>query len=246
MSKRAVITGASSGIGAATAKRLSEEGFEIIVGARRIDRLTHLADEIGGRAIPLDVTDGASVEAFAEEIEGLDVLVNNAGLALGLDPLSEASDDHMRRIWETNVLGVVRVTRSLLPKFGEDSGHVVNVGSTAGRWIYEKGGAYTSSKHALRSLTQTLRLELHGSPVRVTEVAPGLVETEFSRVRFAGDEGRAKKVYEGVTALTAEDVADAIAWAVTRPSHVNIDEIVMMPVAQASPYHLRREETETP
>ncbi len=243
-SKIAVITGASSGIGAATALRFAKEGFEVIVGARRVDRLHDITDETGGRALPLDVTDPDSVIGFAESIERADVLVNNAGLALGLDPLAEASEDDMRRVWETNVFGVVRITRALLPKINRDSGHIVNVGSTAGRQVYEGGGLYTSSKHALRALTQTLRLELFGTAIRVTEVAPGLVETEFSKVRFAGDNVRARKVYEGVKTLTAEDVADAIAWAVTRPPHVNIDEIVVMPLAQASPHHILRDQTE--
>ena len=231
--KVAVVTGASAGIGAATAARLATEGFHVVFGARRLDRIQALASEHGGRALELDVTDKASVERFSSSIDRVDVLVNNAGKALGLGPVLELKDDDVRGMWETNVLGVLNMTRALLPKLEQDSGHIVNVGSTAGIETYPGGAGYTSSKHAVRAITRTLRLELVGKPIRVTEVNPGLVETEFSKVRFA-DEERAAKVYEGIDPLTAEDIADCIAWAVTRPPHVNVDEIVVRPVAQAT------------
>ncbi len=236
MSERrtAVITGASSGIGAATAHRLHADGFDIIVGARRIDRLEAVATPIGARAIALDVRDAVSVDAFAAQIERCDVLVNNAGGAFGLGPVADASEDDWRRMWETNVLGLMLVTRALLPKLeASGNGHIVNIGSIAGFETYPGGAGYTSVKHGVRAISRTLRIELLGKPVRVTEIDPGLVETEFSIVRL-GDEARAAKVYEGMTPLTGDDIADCIAWAVTRPPHVNIDEMVVRPVAQAT------------
>jgi NADP-dependent 3-hydroxy acid dehydrogenase YdfG len=233
MSKTAVITGASAGIGAATARRLAAEGYAVVLGARRIDRLEEVARESGGTALRLDVADPASVQEFCDRVERVDVLVNNAGMAAGLTPIAELTDEAAEKMWSVNVLGVLRMTRGLLPKIEAAAGHVVNVGSVAGFETYRGGGGYTASKHALRALTQTLRLELLGKPVRVTEIAPGLVETEFSLVRFDGDEAKAKQPYEGIDPLTAEDIADCIAWAVTRPPHVDIDEIVVRPVAQA-------------
>ena len=232
--KTAVITGASSGIGEATALRLARDGFDVVLGARRLEQLEVVAKACGGTALELDVTDASSVERFAAAIPEAEVLVNNAGRASGMQPVAELSEERMRTMWETNVLGLVRVTQALLAKIeASGRGHIVNVGSTAGFETYPGGGGYTSSKHALRALTRTLRIELLGKPIRVTEVAPGMVETEFSRVRFDGDAARAAKVYEGITPLTAEDIADCIAWAVTRPAHVNIDELVVRPVAQA-------------
>jgi NADP-dependent 3-hydroxy acid dehydrogenase YdfG len=235
MNNRVVlITGASSGIGAATAVRLAKEGFDVVMGARRIEKMRAIAAPVGAVALPLDVRDRASVEAFAAQIDRCDVLVNNAGGALGLTPLAEADDAHWRGMWETNVLGLMFVTRALLPKLeASGDGHIVNVGSIAGFETYHGGAGYTSVKHGVRAITRTLRLELLGKPVRITEVNPGLVETEFSIVRL-GSEERAKKVYEGMTPLTGDDIADCIAWAVTRPKHVNIDEIVVRPVAQAT------------
>ena len=194
--------------------------------------MEELVREHGGTALPLDVTNPSSVKEFAAGVDDIDVLVNNAGMARGLDPVSELDETHLREMWETNVAGLVRVTQALLPKLERGGGHVVNVGSIAGIETYAGGGGYTATKHAVRALTHTLRLELVGKPVRVTEINPGLVETEFSIVRFQ-DEERAGKVYEGVEALTADDIADCIAWAVTRPPNVNIDEIVVKPVAQA-------------
>ena len=231
----AVITGASSGIGAATAVRLAQEGFDVVLGARRMDKLEKVAEECGGRALPLDVTDKGSVAAFAQDIAELDVLVNNAGLASGLQPVDELEEDRVRVMLETNVLGLLRTTQALLPKLeAGDGGHIVNVGSIAGFETYPGGAGYTASKHAVRAISQTMRIDLLGRPIRITEVSPGLVETEFSMVRFDGDPDKAAKVYEGFKPLTGDDVADCIAWAVTRPRHVDVDEIVVRPVAQAS------------
>ncbi|GDY29490.1 SDR family NAD(P)-dependent oxidoreductase [Gandjariella thermophila] len=231
----AVVTGASSGIGEATARRLAAEGFHVVLGARRMERLKAVADEIGGTARHLDVTDADSVAAFTEALPGCRVLVNNAGGALGLERVDAADEEHWRWMWEANVLGTLRLTRALLPTLVESGdGHVVTVTSIAAREIYDGGAGYTSAKHAQSALHRTLRGELLGQPVRFTEVLPGMVETEFSLVRFAGDEERAAQVYAGLIPLTADDVADAITFAVTRPSHVNIDEIVLKPRDQAS------------
>ncbi len=246
MSKTAVVTGASAGIGAATAVRLAEEGFHVVLGARRMDRLEEVARACGGTAQRLDVADAASVREFCGAVERVDVLVNNAGMAEGLTPIAELTDEAAEKMWSINVMGALRMTRALLPKVEASAGHVVNVGSTAGFETYRGGGGYTASKHALRALTQTLRLELLGKPVRVTEVAPGLVETEFSLVRFGGDTERAKRPYEGIDPLTPEDIADCIAWAVTRPPHVNIDEIVVRPLAQATAWKVVRRTQQGP
>jgi NADP-dependent 3-hydroxy acid dehydrogenase YdfG len=240
-SRVAVVTGASSGIGAATAIRLAEEGFDVVLGARRTDRLEEVAKKCGGRALPLDVTQPKSIEAFAGKIDSAHVLVNNAGLASGVEAVAETTEERARLMWETNVLGLIGVTRALLPKLeASGAGHIVNLGSIAGFEVYRGGGGYTASKHAVRAISRTLRLELLGKPIRVTEVAPGMVETEFSVVRFDGDDARAGKVYEGVTPLTGQDIADCIAWAVTRPAHVNIDEIVVRPLAQATATEVAR------
>jgi NADP-dependent 3-hydroxy acid dehydrogenase YdfG len=239
--KNAVVTGASSGIGAATARRLAAAGFKVFVGARRIDRLEVVADEIGASALHLDVTDPGSVEAFSAAIPECAVLVNNAGGALGLDPIAEADDERWRWMYDANVLGTMRVTRALLPKLiASGDGHIVNVGSIAGLETYDGGGGYTAAKHALFAVTETLRLELLGQPVRITEVDPGAVETEFSIVRFDGDTDRAAKVYEGMTPLSADDVAACIEFAVTRPSHVNIDQLVVKPRDQARAQRVHR------
>jgi NADP-dependent 3-hydroxy acid dehydrogenase YdfG len=231
----AVVTGASSGIGAATAHGLAAAGFEVVLGARRKDRLWEVAKPIGARALPLDVTDPESVSAFVSQLWRVDLLVNNAGGALGLDPIEKFEEEHWRTMWEVNFLGLARMTRALLPALeSSKNGHVVNVGSIAGFETYAGGGGYTGAKHAVRALTKTLRLELLGRPIRVTEIAPGLVETEFSKVRFHGDVDKAKAAYAGMTPLTAADVADSIVWAATRPAHVNIDEIVIRPRDQAT------------
>ncbi|MFZ5479940.1 MAG: SDR family NAD(P)-dependent oxidoreductase [Myxococcota bacterium] len=231
----AVVTGASTGIGAATARALHALGYDLVLGARRLDRLAEVAGPLGARALPLDVTDAASVAAFAAEVPVAAVLVNNAGLSRGLDPIARSDESHWREMLETNVMGLYRVTKALLPALERaPRAHVVNIGSIAGFQVYAGGGGYTASKHAVRAITQTLRLELVGKPIRVTEVNPGLVETEFSLVRFDGDAEKAKKPYAGIDPLVAEDIADCVAWAVSRPAHVNIDEIVVKPVAQAS------------
>jgi NADP-dependent 3-hydroxy acid dehydrogenase YdfG len=239
--KTAVVTGASSGIGEATARRLIAEGFQVVVGARRLDRLEGIAAEIGATAVQLDVTDQDSVQRFAEQIDAVNVLVNNAGLASGLEPISDMSEDRVQVMWETNVVGLLRMTQALLPKIeASGDGHIVNLGSIASFETYPGGGGYTASKHAVRAITRTLRLELLGKPIRVTEVAPGLVDTEFSLVRFDQDAEAARKPYQGMQPLTADDIADCIAWAVTRPPHVNIDEILVRPVAQATATNVAR------
>ncbi len=231
----AVVTGASSGIGAATAAALHAAGFALILGARRLERLREVGEPLGALCLPLDVTDPESVQAFCARVSEVNVLVNNAGGALGLDKVADAKDDDWEQMYDTNVLGLMRMTRELLPKLeASGAGHIVNVGSIAGREAYPGGAGYNAVKFAARAITQVLRLELVGKPIRITEVAPGMVETEFSEVRFKGDKERAAKVYAGLQPLVAEDVADCIQWAVTRPPHVNIDEIVVKPLAQAS------------
>lgn len=240
----AVVTGASSGIGAATARHLAGAGFEVVCAARRADRVEALAAEIGGRAVACDVTDPAQVAALAEAVgPRLDVLVNNAGGAFGLSPVAEADPEEWRRMYDVNVLGVLNVTQALLPALvASGAGVIVNVGSTAGRLVYEGGAGYTAAKHGTKAVTQTLRLELFDQPVRVSEVAPGMVHTEeFSLVRFDGDQAKADAVYAGVPdPLVADDVADAITWIATRPPHVNIDELVIKPRAQAAQHKVHR------
>ena len=235
----AVVTGASSGIGEATARGLAGAGYRMVLGARREDRLMAVARELGGRGFALDVRDLTSIQGFARAIESeygqVEVLVNNAGLAAGLQPLAEGSDDDWVQMMETNVIGLLRVTKALLPLLRRaPRAHIVNLGSVAGFEVYPGGVGYTASKHAVRAISKTLRLELVGEPIRVTEIAPGMVETEFSLVRFKGDRERAAAVYQGMQPLTGADVADCIVWAVTRPPHVNIDELVVRPIAQAT------------
>jgi len=230
----AVVTGASSGIGAATVRQLRSAGFDVVGGARRLDKLREICEPVGARALQLDVTDQESVDAFVAQLDACAVLVNNAGGALGFDPVEQAKDDDWRTMYESNVLGLMRMTRALIPLLEkEDPGHIVNVVSIAGFETYPGGGGYTAVKHAALAVTRTLRMELLGRPIRVTEVDPGLVETEFSLVRL-GNAERANKVYEGMTPLTGDDVADAITWAVTRPKRVDIDQIVMRPLDQAT------------
>lgn len=231
----AVVTGASSGIGAATARELARLGFHVVLGARRTELTGPLAAELGGTALPLDVTDAESVAAFAAAVPTARVLVNNAGGARGMEPVAEADTERWRWMWETNVLGTLRVTKAMLPALiASGDGHIVTVTSIAGFEIYDNGAGYTSAKHAQSAMHRTLRGELLGQPVRLTEIAPGMVRTEFSLVRFDGDAERANQVYAGLTPLTAEDVAEVIGFAVTRPPHVNIDTIVLKPRDQAS------------
>lgn len=231
----AVVTGASAGIGAATARTLAAQGFHVVAVARRADRITALADEIGGTAVVADVTDGAAVDALADQLDRVDVLVNNAGGAKGLEPVADADLAHWRWMWETNVLGTLRVTRALLPKLiASGDGLIVTVTSVAAMEIYDGGAGYTAAKHAQGALHRTLRGELLGKPVRLTEIAPGAVETEFSLVRFGGDQQRADAVYTGMTPLVAGDIAEVIGFVASRPSHVNLDQIVIRPRDQAS------------
>jgi NADP-dependent 3-hydroxy acid dehydrogenase YdfG len=240
-SRVAVVTGASSGIGEATAKTLASLGFHVVAVARRADRIQRLADEIGGTAVVADVTNDDAVAAFATELRRVDVLVNNAGGAKGLEPIAEANLDDWRWMWETNVLGTLRVTRALLPKLIESGdGLIVTVTSIAALEVYDNGGGYTAAKHAQGALHRTLRGELLGKPVRLTEIAPGAVETEFSLVRFGGDEQRAGAVYSGITPLVAADVAEVIGFVASRPSHVNLDQIVLRPRDQASASRFNR------
>jgi NADP-dependent 3-hydroxy acid dehydrogenase YdfG len=231
----AVVTGASSGIGEATAKTLAGLGFHVVCVARREDRISALADEIGGTATVADVTDPDAVDALAAGLDRVDVLVNNAGGAKGAEPVADADLEHWRWMWETNVLGTLRVTRALLPKLVDSGdGLIVTITSIAAFEIYDGGAGYTSAKHAQSALHRTLRGELLGKPVRLTEIAPGMVETEFSVVRFGGDRDRAAALYEGLTPLVAADIADVIGFVASRPSHVNLDQIVIRPRDQAS------------
>jgi 3-hydroxy acid dehydrogenase / malonic semialdehyde reductase len=235
--KTAIVTGASSGIGAATASALAGEGVRVAGGARRVEQLE---TEI---KLELDVTDRESCERFVEaaigELGGLDILVNNAGLGLGRDPFWESTEADEETQLETNVNGLIRITRLCLPHI-HDRGHIVNIGSIAGRQAYQNAAVYVASKFAVRGFTYALREDLLGRPIRLTTVDPGLVETNFSRVRFRGDEEKAKAPYEGVDTLRPEDIADCILFALTRPLHVNIDELVVKALAQSSPVRIVR------
>ena len=234
-SRVAVVTGASSGIGAATARTLAAQGFHVVALARRGEAVRRLAEQIGGTAVVADVTDDAAVRALAADLTRVDVLVNNAGGAKGLNTVAEADLDDWRWMWETNVLGTLRVTRALLPALiASGDGLIVTVTSVAALEVYDGGAGYTAAKHAQGALHRTLRGELLGKPVRLTEIAPGAVQTEFSLVRFDGDETRAQAVYAGITPLRAEDVAEVIGFVAARPAHVNIDQIVVRPRDQAS------------
>jgi 3-hydroxy acid dehydrogenase/malonic semialdehyde reductase len=241
--KRAIVTGASSGIGAATARALAAEGARVAGGARRADRLeTELA-------LALDVTDADACGRFVTEVVdrfgGIDILVNNAGLSRGRDPVWESDPQDEREVIETNVLALMRMTRLCVPHLEDDGGgHIVNLGSVAGMWSYPSGGSYVASKFAVHGYTRALRDDLQGKPVRITNVAPGIVETEFSTVRFHGDTDRGKAVYSNVAMggpLQAEDVADCIMFALTRPPHVNVDELVVLALAQVSGANILRD-----
>lgn len=235
----AVVTGASAGIGAATARQLVEAGFDVIIGARRKEKLQAVAQEVGARAIQLDVTDVASVESFCSAVDSCSVLVNNAGGALGVESIADADEAKWLEMYERNVMSVVRMTRELIPKLeASGNGRIVNIGSVAGLVPYVNGGGYNAAKFAERAVTGVLRRELIGKPLRVIEIDPGMVHTEFSLVRF-GDEKKAEAIYEGVDALTADDIADCIVWAVTRPSHVNIDSMLVTPRDQVIAYEAK-------
>ncbi|MBW1602649.1 SDR family oxidoreductase [Streptomyces sp. JJ66] len=241
-SRTAVVTGASSGIGAATARQLAAAGYRVVLTARRAERIEALAKELtaaghAAEARPLDVTDRAAVDAFAAGLGSVEVLVNNAGGALGTEPVATGDPADWRSMYEVNVLGVLHMTQALLPALtASGDGTVVVVSSTAGFAVYEGGGGYAAAKYGAHALTETLRLELCGEPVRVIEIAPGMVHTEeFALTRFRGDADQAAAVYAGVpNPLSADDVAETIAWAVTRPAHVNVDLLVVRPRAQAS------------
>jgi 3-hydroxy acid dehydrogenase/malonic semialdehyde reductase len=230
----AIVTGASSGIGAATARLLAEAGARVVGGARRVERLE---TEV---ALPLDVTDPVSCERFVDAAGPVDMLVNAAGLALGRAPISESSEEDERTVFETNVNGLVRMTRLVLQRSLREPGHIVNIGSIAGRWAYPNGATYITSKFAVRGFTRALREDLLGRDIRVTTVDAGLVETEFSLVRFRGDAEQAKSVYEGTRPLVAQDVADCVFFALTRPPHVVVDELVVMSIDQSSGSRIHR------
>lgn len=243
----AFITGASSGIGEATAVALAGAGYDLVLAARRRSRLETLAEDLrrGGRrvdVVELDVRDRAAVEALSAQpfFDHVTVLVNNAGLAKGMERVQEGKLDDFDAMIDTNVKGLLYVTRALTPGLIARKGQIVNLGSVAGRWVYPGGAVYCASKFAVRAITEGLRLDLLGTGVRVTNIAPGMVETEFSEVRL-GDEERAKAVYRGVQALSAADVAETIAWCLTRPAHVNVQELVLYPTDQASPGHVHRQ-----
>lgn len=242
-----MVTGASSGIGAATARRLAADGFEVVLGARREDRLRAVSESIGSRWLPLDVSDDESVERFCDEVGECRVLVNNAGGALGLDRIDGADIGQWQTMYDVNVLGTLRVTKRLLPALeASGDGHVVMIGSIAGYEPYVGGAGYNAAKFALRAMTRVLRLELLGRPVRVSEIDPGMVETEFSLVRFDGDADRAATVYQGVTPLSADDIADCVAFVVSRPAHVNVDTLVVLARDQAGAATVHRRPSEAP
>jgi NADP-dependent 3-hydroxy acid dehydrogenase YdfG len=240
--KTAIVTGASSGIGAAIARALRDAGARVAAGARRVDRVDA---EV---ALELDVTDPASCARFVatavEHLGGVDVLVNNAGLALGRDPFDDSTEEDEEVVLETNVHGLIRMTRLCLPHL-RDGGHIVNMGSVAGKWAYPNGSLYVTSKFAVHGFTRALREDLLGRPIRITNVAPGLVQTDFSRVRFRGDEAKASAVYDKVALggpVRPEEVAECVLFALTRPPHVNVDEIVVTALAQSSGARILREE----
>jgi NADP-dependent 3-hydroxy acid dehydrogenase YdfG len=239
----AVVTGASSGIGAATAERLAADGFTVVLAARRVDRLTALADRIGGRAVALDVTDQSSVDALAAGLDRVDVLVNNAGGAFDTATVADADVDSWQRTYDVNVLGTVRVTRALLPALrASGAGDVVFMSSTAALVSYEGGSSYTAAKHGVHTLAETLRLELAGEPVRVMEIAPGMVKTEEFTLNRTRSQEKYDAVYRGVREpLVAADVADVVSWVVTRPHHVNVDLLVVRPRAQAAQHKVARD-----
>lgn len=252
--KTALVTGASSGIGRACARSLGEAGARVLLAARRRDRLDEVAAQMraehGGDScmvIELDVRDRNAVERTVtglrdQGVEAIDILVNNAGLAAGLSKVQEGSFDHWDRMVDTNVKGLLNVSRFVLPWMVErGAGHVVNIGSIAGRYVYPNGNVYCATKYAVRALNRGMRIDLHGTGIRVTTVDPGLLESEFSIVRFDGDADKAAKVYEGTSPLRPEDVADAVLWAVTRPQHVNVEELVLWPTKQSAPTLIERD-----
>ncbi len=249
--KIVLITGASSGIGRAAAERFASEGTRLLLCARRFDLLRGIAEDLSKRfsidvrPFELDVRNRKKVEhtlsALPEQWKPIDILLNNAGLSRGLDTMQEASVDDWEEMIDTNVKGLLYVTRAVLPGMIErNSGHIINIGSVAGHWTYQKGNVYAATKFAVNALSQGAKMDLLGTPIRVTSIDPGLVETDFSVVRFRGDAQRAKKVYEGLSPLTPEDIADAIVWAATRPPHVNVNNIIVMATDQSAPTMVHR------
>lgn len=239
----AVVTGASSGIGAATARVLAAEGWAVVLGARRVERLGEATAAAGphARCLALDVTDPESVQEFCRQVPHCRLLVNNAGGALGIDPVIDADEERWRTMYDTNVLGSLRMVRGLMAKLvASGNGHVISMGSIAAIETYAGGAGYNAAKHANRAVMDVLRLEMLGQPVRVSEIDPGMVDTEFSLVRFDGDAARADKVYEGLTPLSADDVAQAVAFVASRPSHVDIDQLVIRPRDQARAWAVHR------
>ena len=230
--KVAVVTGGSAGIGEATCRALAKDGWKVVVAARRLEKCQQIADEIGGEAMELDVVDRGSVEKLAE-LERVDLLVNNAGGAKELDFLRDAADGDWEWMFQTNVMGTMRVTRALYPQLKASNGLVVNIGSVAGTDAYKGGSGYNAAKHGLRGVTRAFRREEAENNIRVCEIDPGRVKTDFSLNRFKGDEERAKQVYEGKQNLTADDIAEAVRWVASLPAHVNIDTMSIMPVDQA-------------
>ncbi len=243
MSKHVVITGASSGIGAAVAQTLAAEGYRLSLGARRVERLAKVVADACHS--PLDVTDEASVERFlatAQAAHGpIDILINNAGLARGLERIADADGVAWREMMETNVLGLLHVTRRVLPQMlARDTGHIVMLGSIASYQTYEGGSVYCASKRAVSSITEAIRLETHGTAIRTTSIDPGQVDTEFSLVRFSGDQEKADATYQGTIPLTAQDIADCISFALSRPPHVNIDCMLVKPTDQSAVHKVYR------
>lgn len=252
--KRVLITGATSGIGEACARKFAAAGWELILLARRTQRLETLRQELARKVqvtvATVDVQNVKQIESFVEThrdlLAGTDVLINNAGLAKGSDKMTDAKLSDWDTMIDTNVKGLLYVTRLILPfMLKAKRGHIVNLGSIAGRWVYPGGAVYCASKFAVRALSEGLRMDLVGTPLRVTNIEPGMVETEFSEVRFA-DAERAKSVYKGMKPLSGEDIADSILWCVQVPAHVNIQELVIMPVAQAAIQLVHREEPANP
>ncbi len=249
--KTIFITGASSGIGKASAVKFAELGANILLCARRLEKVQLLADELQKQfkiktyAFQLDVRNQKKVESTLNELpaewKSISVLVNNAGLSRGLDNIQDAKTEDWDEMIDTNVKGLLYVTRAILPGMIERNiGHIINIGSVAGHWTYSKGNVYAGTKFAVNAISQGMKMDLLGTPIRVTEIDPGLVETEFSIVRFRGDSDRAKKVYEGLTPLTPEDIAESIVWAATRPAHVNVNNIILMATDQSAPTMVHR------
>lgn len=248
------VTGASSGIGRSTAMKFAEQGARLLLCARRIEKLRETADDASSRfgvnvhTFPLDVRDqknvASALRALPPEWKDISILVNNAGLSRGLDTIQDGKISDWDEMIDTNVKGLLYVSREVIPGMIErNDGHIINIGSVAGHWVYPKGNVYNASKFAVNALTQGMKIDLLGTPIRVTSVDPGLVETEFSIVRFHGDAERADKVYQGMTPLSPDDIADTILWAATRPAHVNISEIIIMPTEQSSPTLVHRKTT---